>query len=197
MKIFELLRNPLIKLIGVAIVLYFALFSNKENPDSLGNRWSFNQIKSDIKEVKSKSEFIINNVHMAQELAKEKNAEKQAMKENGSKIFIEDVDIGSGEEIIGCGDKVEISYGIYSKDEKQLKFIEKQIVVIGDKNNPLIEKNIIGMKQNASRNIKIPYGFISQDNALNEMLKFNASDLKYQITILSLTKNSNPQISCE
>ncbi len=191
MKIFELLRNPIVKLIGAGFVLYFALFANKENPDSLGNRWSKQQLQKDIEEAKIKSHFIITNVKIAKETAKELD------KINLEKISIEDLEEGNGEEKISCGDAVQISYGIYTSEGTQLEFIESENLTIGSKNNELLEKNLIGMKKGGARNIKVSRDFQTTNKKLADLLKFHATDLKYQITALSIIKNASPQTICQ
>ncbi|MES2961735.1 MAG: hypothetical protein V4694_05065 [Pseudomonadota bacterium] len=194
--IFKLLRNPIIKIIGISIILYYGLFANKEKPGSLGNRFSSEQIKKDFSEVREKTVFIAANVKLAREIAKEKEAEKKAAATNPAlQISVKDLEEGDGE-TISCGDSAYINYGIYTKDGRQLEFKENQILVIGNKSNWLLEKNIIGMKQAGSRYINIPQGSQVNDAKITEYLKSNKSDLKYQVTLLAFTKNANPQFSC-
>jgi hypothetical protein len=199
MKIFELLRNPLIKTIGIVLVLYFALFANKEKPESLGNRLSSENIKKSLSEAQSQSKFIITNVKIAQEIAKEKErAEEQALaQQNISDITTNDLEIGAEEQVIACGDEVEIAYGIYTKDGKQLEFFNSQKFIVGEEKNLIIERNIIGMKRGGIREINIPYHYRTEDKKLAELLKLNATDLKYQITLLSIVKGIDSTLICK
>lgn len=197
MKIFELLRNPLIKTIGIALVLYFALFANKEKPESLGNRLSSENIKKSFSEAQNQGKFIITNVKIAQEIAKEKAEEQKLASQNISDIATSDLEIGAGEQSVACGDEVEISYGIYTKSGKQLEFLNSKKFVIGENQNPVIEKNIIGMKRGGIREINIPYNYRTEDKKLIELLKFNATDLKYQITLLSIVKGISSTLICK
>lgn len=178
MKIFELLRNPLIKGVGIVLILYFALFANKEKPDSLGNRLSSEQIKQNFNEIQNKSKFIITNVKAAQDLAKEKEAQRKIAEQNVPKITINDLEIGTAEPSAACGDAVEISYGLYSPEGKQLEFVSSKKIIIGTDKNSVIEKNIIGMGNGGIREI-------------------NVADLKYQVTMVAVTKALNSTISCE
>jgi len=58
MKHHDLVKNPLFKLVGIILILYFALFSNKSDKRSLGNRYSTQNIKKSIGEaVKQKKEI--------------------------------------------------------------------------------------------------------------------------------------------
>jgi hypothetical protein len=198
--IFKLLRNPIIKIIGISVILYYGLFANKEKPGSLGNRFSSEQIKKDFSEVREKTVFIAENVKLAREIAKEKEIEKEAEKKATAinpalQVSVKDLEEGVGENI-SCGDSAYINYGIYTKDGRQLEFKENQILVIGNKSNWLLEKNIIGMKQAGSRYINIVQGSQVNDSKITEYLNSNKSDLKYQVTLLAFTKNPNSQLSC-
>lgn len=196
MKILELLRNPIIKTIGIVTILYFALFADKKNPESLGNRLSPEKIKQHVNEVTEKSKFIITNVQMAKEAIKNQPPQ-QISDEPVAQISIEDLEIGEGEELLSCGGEAEITYGIYTKDSKQLEFFKPEKIVIGSRKNYLIEKNIIGMKKSGIRAIKVPQKFQTGDRKLYELLKFNQTDLKYQITLLSFVGNVDPTATCD
>ncbi len=80
MKIFNLGNHPLVKVVGISAILYFALFANKENPESLGNRLSSEKIKKNVSEVKEKSHFIITNLEMAHRAAAQQHQTEQKPK---------------------------------------------------------------------------------------------------------------------
>ena len=187
MKVFELLRNPLIKYPGIILVIYFGLFSNKENPSSLGNRLSAESVKKNFNEMQEKGKFIATNIQAAKDLEAQR---RQSASSNSEIIVKEDLEIGTSQEEISCGDGVEISYGIYDLSGKQLEFIEKNSLVVGSKKNVLIEQNIVGAKLNGIRIIKVPRYFKSDDQKLMNLLNFSNSDLKIQITILALKKDN-------
>jgi hypothetical protein len=189
MKIFELLKHPLLKWPGIILILYFGLFHDKRNPSSLGNRLSRDNVKKNLSEAIDKTKFIAANVHEAQEVLKQKEA---AETQSGPKpeVSVDDNEIGSGEEVVSCSDNVEISYAIYDQNGKQLEFFPLEKFRVGTKYNQIIEKNIIGMKKDGIRNIKVPQGFKTDDKKLSELFSFNEGDLKYQITLLSFSKSS-------
>lgn len=192
MQIFEILRNPLIKLIGIGLILYFALFANTENPKSLGNRLSSEEIKKDLNNAKDKSAFIIKNVRLANDLSKK--AATNAPK-NGE-VFTQDLEIGNGDVGIFCGDEAKISYAIYAKDGRQLSFIDSAKVLLGSKNNIFLEQNIIGMKNGGIRNINIPQGFQVSDPNISKILQLENSELKIQVTLISFAKVNSQNFSC-
>ncbi len=191
MKIFELLRNPLVKTAGVAAIIYFGLFANKESPNSLGNRFSSQNVKKNFSEMQEKGRFIASNLRIAKTIQAEKNSQVQL-----PEIVIEDLQIGNSEELLSCGDEAEISYGIYDYSGKQIKFIEKEKLIIGSKNNEIFEENIVGMKQDGIRNINLEKNTKINDKKLDELAKINNSNLKIQVTLLSFKKNSTSKINC-
>lgn len=199
MKIIELLKNPIIKIIGISLILYFGLFADRKNPRSLGNRLSSENIKKNFNEAKEKGKFIAVNVKSAKKIL-EQNGDQQktaeTIVEDLTKITSEDLEIGVGDAVISCGDEVKISYGIYDKTQKQLEFVGSEKIIIGSEKDSLIEKKIIGMKLSGVRDVNIPYGFVSKNKKLMRLLEINKSDLKYQITILAFGKAEVPKIIC-
>lgn len=78
-----ILHNPIFKIIGIFLILYFGLYTNKEHPDSLGNRLSKEKMQENFKEVKSNSYFIVENLRKAEELeAAKKNKNLNEVQES-------------------------------------------------------------------------------------------------------------------
>lgn len=184
-NILDFLRIPFVKIIGICVVLYFALFSNKQNPDSLRNRLSKEQVTKNLQTAKEQSQFIISNVRMAQ------GADKNTV----TAVEIEDTASGQDGEAAACGSEVVISYGIYDSSNKQIKFIDSESLVIGSKKNELIEKNITGLKPDSVRNLRIPKELATNDKNLSEMLKFYGN-IRYQISVKAVTPHPESQSSC-
>lgn len=200
MKIIELLRNPLIKGIGICLVLYYALFANTQHPKSLGNRLSPENVKKDLAEATSKGSFIISNVKMANELAKnpdlQTNLKEPTPATPVADISIEDLELGAGDKIVACGDEVIFAYGVYGKDGRQLDFVGSEKFIIGSQANVLLEKNITGMKAGGIRYINIPRGTQIADPKIARLLIRSDSDLRVQVTLLSFTATSSQNLSC-
>lgn len=194
MKIFELLHNPIIKIIGIVAVLYFALFANKQNPESLGNRLSPTNVKKNFQEAKEKSKFIAVNVKKAQEIAKNQQITQSETDNSYAKISVVELETGQGEMKIECGNEVEISIGIYNQQEQQIEFINSVKIIVGSKKDQLIEENVIGMRQGGIRNINILRGFQTDSQKLQQFLK--QGDVKYQVTVLNLKKPLNSTFTC-
>jgi hypothetical protein len=72
MKLINITQNRFIKIVGIILVIYFALFYNKTNPESLGNRLSPKNIKDGLNAAQEKSRFILTNINTAKQIEKQK-----------------------------------------------------------------------------------------------------------------------------
>ncbi len=180
-SIISFLQIPLVRIIGVIAVLYLALFSNKEKPDSLGNRLSKDEIVKNFNQVKERTNFITTTI--------QSNGQAQVQKSEGPQIVIEDIELGTGDISIGCGMGAKISYSIFDQSGNQLKNSREEKVVVGSKLNKFLEDNIIGMKNGAIRNIKVPKDFLSDDQTIDQLLKFYKNDLRFQIMVTELNES--------
>ena len=196
--VMELLRNPIIKITGLVLVLYFALFYDKKNPDSLGNRLSSERIAKNFHEAQEKSTFIMSNIERAHNLrgATAATASSDPL-QNFSTLTIQDVEIGKEGGALKCGDEAEISYDIrVAGSTNQLEFVPKEKLVIGSNVNPMIERKIVGMKKGGLRIIKIPKDFKSSNQKLAFLLKFNEAELKYAVSLINSGMANNSNVSC-
>lgn len=79
-------KNPIFRICGIALILYYGLFQNKDNPDNLGNRLAPERIKSNLSEISDKSVYIIGNVKKAEEIQKSVTKEdKKEIKKDDEK----------------------------------------------------------------------------------------------------------------
>jgi FtsZ-interacting cell division protein ZipA len=81
----KIINNPIFRICGIIAILYYGLFQNKSNPESLGNRLSPERIKSNLSDISEKSVYIIQNVGKAQELQKANAAKEQQDKDEKEK----------------------------------------------------------------------------------------------------------------
>lgn len=192
----NIIRNPLVKTIGIVLVLYFGLFTNKEDPGSLGNRMAPKKIKENVNEAWEQGKFIATNVKKAQELAKTTDKKPETLS-SLDKVIAEDLNKGVGEKSLTCGDSAIISYGLYNLDGHQLDFIVAEKFTIGERKNWLIEKNLIGMKIDGARIIGVPQDFITDDIKLAQLLKLGKTDLKYHVSLKDIVPTPpKSKISC-
>lgn len=185
--ILELLKVPLVKIIAAVVILYFALFYDKNNPDSLGVRLSSERIKQNLNDVEEHGRFIISNIHKVKEMSPNGINAKQMEDENFDLLTIQDDKIGAGEEL-KCGDEVDVSYIIRVTDStSQLEEVKQEKLVIGNNIHSFIEKKIIGMKLGGVRTIDIPRTYKTSDQKLKFLLKFNETNLQYKVTLLHIS----------
>ena len=195
------LKNPLFKLTGVILILYFALFANKENPESLGNRLSSDNIKENFQEMRDKGQFIAGNLQNAKKEIKRTEKEiKIARKEERESERIaskREVEKGTGKDTLQCGDEATISYKVFEQNHR-LGYKSKDIhLTLGSKKHPFLESNIVGMKKGGVRAVQISQGFISKDRKLMSFLRKYKTDLIYKITVVNFDKNPSPENICD
>lgn len=200
-KIFDLLRKPFVKIVGVSIVLYFGLFYRNDSYDSLSKRLAPDHVKQNFNEVQEKSKFILTSLNSARQAAYGKSDSHFDDTQNFAEISIKDVEFGKGENFLQCGFEAEISYDLRIKDSiSAIESITGEKILIGSNLNLLFEKKLLGMKVGGTRIINIPRNFKSTNQKLAFTLKFNEADLQYYVTLSNLrdmreeTKNT---INCQ
>ena len=191
MKVFALLKNPIIKTAGVIIVIYFAFFSDKKNPNGLAQRLSGKNIKSDLSEISRKSQFILTNVGVAKEVAKKNEDYYSIINQQIDLLDYTDIIIGEGVDAISCFDKARFFYKIFDFFNKEIEFSQADNVTIDNLNSFVLEKKLIGMKKNGVRQVIIPPSFNTLDPKLKNLLLQNPQGLKYEITVVEIEKNLN------
>lgn len=180
MKVFDIAKNPIIKIIGVALILYFGLLGNKESPESLGNRLSKEALENDLSEAKKKSNFIFNNVVYAK---------KQLNESNSAKIEVNNLLLGSGEKI-ACGDIAEISYEVYDISGNNLDKSTSADFIFNPKSINILEKHLEGMRIKGVREIIVAKNFPTQDLQLKKYQEIAKGSIKYQITLKNFKKSN-------
>ncbi len=198
--IFKILRIKIIRIGLVFVIIYFALFSNKNNPQGLGYRFSSQQLHKDFSEAEQKGGFILENIRRAQNADGSKNEEalQEVLKYDYSNAIYKDVEIGKSKEIAQCGDEALVSYSInVAQNKSQLDFIESQKVLIGSNKNRLLEEKISGMHVGGTRSVKIPKDLKSDFQLLNNLLKFNETELYFLINLKEIKKNIGQNLQCQ
>ncbi len=195
--IMEVLRRPLVKIIGLMLVIYFGLFSNKKDPDSLGNRLSSQNIKESFGEIHEKSNFILANIDRARQMSGKEVHTEEGPLQNFNVVTTQDYASGSGDEQLKCGDVAEISYDIrVVGSDNSLEFVAKENLIIGSNSNSLLEQKIIDMKTGGVRIITVPRDFKSGNKKLAFLLKFNEAALQYTVSLLKFSAANSGTVSC-
>jgi hypothetical protein len=186
-------KNPIIRAFCVALILYFALFNNKENPNSLGNRLSADKIKHNLSEAKEKGSAIMSYLELAKQTqnTNQNNEKIEIAPLVGDHIIIEDQKIGVGDTSLSCLDEAEISYVIYPKNDNHhiISSVEKKKLIIGSKDDLLLENKLIGMKKSGVRLINVFKNFKTEDPLLAKFLQESDTDLIYQVSLIDFTSN--------
>jgi hypothetical protein len=173
----KVVKHPLIKIVGISLILYFALLSNKKNPDSLGNRLTAENIKKNLSQASNKVQFISTNLALARELEEKRNATENNIVR------------------LSCGDVAKISYGIYNKAGRQLEFIEETNITIHKDTHHLLEKHAIGLEEGKTKVVALNIAPDTQEP--ENLIKYkNIPGIELRIKLLSLTKNP-AKINCE
>jgi hypothetical protein len=234
MNPYVIFRNPIIKLICIGLVLYFALFKNKDNPNSLGNRLSVDKIKQGVSQANQKSFSIVSGIALAKqqevvlkhsdtnnkEIGNADNLVSHDQNGNnglapveikppiddkikplvGDHIIVQDLEMGSGNDILSCGRQADISYKIIAKNNnKELRSISNARILIGGGTDLLLENKIIGMKKNGLRVINVFKSFKTEDKKLAILLR-GGSDLIFQVRLINIlppNKIDNSNVRCD
>ncbi len=128
MIINDLLKNPLVKLVGIGAILYFALFSDEKNPQNLGNKLKKDNLKSGFEQVSEKKNEIIS-------------------------ALIYHKPYVSPKDFISCGDEVGISDQIQNQKGEITNQALLVSVKIGNNSELFYEKNAFGMKFGEEKNV--------------------------------------------
>lgn len=177
MPVNRVLKNPLIKICGAVVIIYLGLFANKDNPESLGNRLSAENLQKNFHEAQKKGKFISTNVSAAKKISEDVSSD-----ENSGLISAK------------CGDTVIANYEIYQADKNIHKTTNKKFT-LGSKENLPIEKGIIGMKIGETKDVNL----LEKPSSNQEILSMPEleNDFKYRVTILKIFHNPpNSKISC-
>lgn len=78
----KLINNRLFRIVGMIVILYYALFHDKTNPESLGNRLAPEKVKSNLEQISGKSVEVMENIQRAEELKKIEASKKNIQKPN-------------------------------------------------------------------------------------------------------------------
>lgn len=207
------LQNPVIRVLGISLILYFALFNDKDNPKSLGHRLSVENIKKNVNEANNKGHFIVENINRAKNISNNKELAKDSIKrplkpvqpikrgdinnkKNINYAILKDVKIGDGNQILLCNDSATISYQIHLDNNGKIISLENINIIIGSNLIPYIEQNIIGMKLNGIRKINISRNSTNIDEDLSKLITDSKSNLQIIVTLNSLNKAPNNKEEC-
>ncbi|MFT6106664.1 MAG: hypothetical protein ACJA0S_000948 [Rickettsiales bacterium] len=79
----NIISSPIFRIVGILAILYYGLFYDKSEADSLGNRFSAHQVKKNFRDAASKSLYMIENVKKAEEISKTLVQQETSKKTDG------------------------------------------------------------------------------------------------------------------
>jgi hypothetical protein len=166
----NLAKNPLIKIVGILIIIYFALFYDTQNKSNLRNRLSTDKLKKNFVHIKNTTENIKKNIKTSRVEFKSGVDQSGRTKYN----TYEDVNQGSGIEV-KCGDGVTISF---TKSSDDMSLTQRGYTMQVD--NSELSKNIIGMKVGGTKKFK-----------LKEEVNGKISSYIYKVELIKITTKEN------
>ncbi len=219
--IHEILKSRLFRILGAITILYFALFSQKDNPESLANRFSSENIKKNKQIMSEKAKIIAENIkaarsesvshssaHSVSDEKFENGDQKQIDQvdneqvskinevESGDKnIRIRDILISASGASVSCGDEVKFIYAIFDHNLKIINSSQVLSVKIGKIGDDLVLKNVSLMRDGSSREVYIEQGAKISDKRIKAIMDRVKSPIKIQINLISVTK-SEKQSEC-
>ena len=137
----NIVNNPLIKIVGIILIIYFALFHDTKHKENLRNRLSKEKLKDNASYVENTAISAINNLNKVSEYNKNMAATKV-------------VDVVK----VKCGDEVIINY---VKSGNNLVVTKNDYNLVID--DSLLSKGLIGMKVGEVRNLTIKEKVKNQD----------------------------------
>jgi hypothetical protein len=189
----KLINNPLFRLAGVIIILYFALFKNGYEADSLKNRLKPERVKSNLGEISSNSIHIIDAIKKANEI-KDLESSTQTDSKNLN-LITTDATIGKGKTAF-CNSKIDFEYIVANASKKTLQKNRATVIIGSGEFSLVIENEIIGMRRLGSRLVAIPANYKTTDKKLSSILsKYSNQSLAYQIDLLKV-QNSSQNYTC-
>lgn len=203
--VLRLLRSPLIRLVGAVTILYYALFANTYDKDSLGNRLSKKTIEKNIEEAKRKSLYIAVNVKQAQDYKRNQTSDhspsnpnlKNQNSNSRAGLIIKDIETRPGTKV-KCGDKITADYVIYDNDGNQLNNITNYITEINENSaKSIVKENLIGLGVGGKRLIIIPETYKTKDEESSKyMVLSHNKGINYEIKLLKVEESGNAEAKC-
>lgn len=136
----NLVNNPIFKLVGIGLIIYFALFHDTSNKDNLRNRISSDKIKKNLVHIRDKASYIKENYDKSkkhdQELVKKESSKLEEDFKCVGNLIVNYIKLGNGTTIEEKGYKLEPG-----KSELYKKLLG---IKVGEKKRVSINENVDG-----------------------------------------------------
>lgn len=190
MKIFEIARNPIVKWVGIFTILYFAVMSNKDDPKSISNKLSQEQIANNLKSAKEKGGYIFDTIKNAKNLSKDHPESLNS--DNLLNQKYEEIS-----PVVSCGDAT-FSYAIFNKNKERIYFQPQENLIIGSKSNPLFESKIKGAKIGETIVFQVSENnYIHGGKKIEELAKQHGPNLEVEAMVIAFIPSFDKKLPCE
>lgn len=187
MNIFSLIKNPLFRIVGILLIIYFGIIKNYRDQGII----SKDKLKNDLTNAKNQISYISSNIEMAKQINNNPNDQNIF-----SSIEAKDLNIGNNNKKAFCGDEVNLSYKIFLPNSKNLIKSDTKKIIVGSGQNLLLEKLILGANEEAIRVVTIPKNILILDPEINELINIYNSSLVYEIKIEFIKSNNTNSLNC-
>lgn len=196
MKIFNFSQNGFVKFFGIGAILYFALFNDKENPNSLGYKFSGDNLKKNLEEVKEHSSKIVKGVLIAKEINRRNMAIESSNEELDILVF-DDVESFSKVKA-KCNDNLLVSLEVKNEKGQTIRPEEAVAFTLGQKKFPIIERAVMNMGKSGSRIVNIPHGYKTNSTIVNELrLDKDVKNIFYRINLQNIAPSKENKYNCD
>ena len=192
MKIFKLQQNFFFKIIGISVILFLIIDSQKDNPDSVARLINKENIATSTKIISKEGKNIIQKAAIAKEMKKRVSNNDYS---NQNIIIIDEID-SFDMNVSKCGDLVNLKIEILDSDDNLLFVNDNEDIEIGQNKYPQLEKYILNMGQGGVRVISIPHNHNMKSEFINQFRSNNSLNIIIKLTMLNIL-HSNNKYNCQ
>ena len=192
MSINNFLKLPIVKIIAMAVMVYYIFDKTKEDPQAISYHLTKENFVKSVENVKDSVEKIST---VTAQIKEDQGLVDEASGAKKLKLFYRTIREGSGGNKVVCGSEVSIEYDLMKIENDEVINKSNMKFDIGTKFNELIERALMGMTAGGIRVVEIPADFKTGDNVYDEMIQ--KSGMVYRISLLSVSENAKNNLTCD
>ena len=192
MSINNFLKLPIVKIIAMAVMVYYIFDKTKEDPQAISYHLTKENFVKSVENVKDSVEKIST---VTAQIKEDQGLVDEASGAKKLKLFYRTIREGSGGNKVVCGSEVSIEYDLMKIENDEVINKSNMKFDIGTKFNELIERALMGMTAGGIRVVEIPADFKTGDNVYDGMIQ--KSGMVYRISLLSVSENAKNNLTCD
>lgn len=192
MSINNFLKLPIVKIIAMAVMVYYIFDKTKEDPRAISYHLTKENFVKSVENVKDSVEKIST---VTAQIKEDQGFVDEASEAKKFKLFYRTIREGAGGNKVVCGSEVSIEYDLMKIENGEVINKSNMKFDIGTKFNELIERALMGMTAGGIRVVEIPTDFKTGDNVYDEMIQ--KSGMVYRISLLSVSDNAKNNLTCD